>query len=415
MKKVLAIAVAVLFVMSCTQSPTPFSFNGGNSRSAEIWDGAHNTETGNNHFYFLPPMVKTPSTSGVFDASLSPVVEVLELEGVPGSFTPSQTVVFSASGSDVSVNTVDELYQVNWKTSLSNLDADKFYRISVFVSGTVLGFADVDVCNTGKEFKNVNTDEFIPLNDDRTLPIKFRIEEGAVSAFPPEGLIAWYKGDGNTDDAMGIYNGFWTDGVSSYSEGKKNQAFNCYGDWDNMVSYSIRLPDEPSAAFDFGPESVFSCACWMKTSFQWYDYPGLAPVVGRGVSNTLYWSWGINIRFHDYIDQALLAVGTHGKDIESEHIIMPNTWYHVTYTYNKGVHKVYLDGQPVSLNYAGAPYSDQIVEIYESDAPTQIGSRFVLDDGGSPVWMHNFQGQIDEVMFFNRELTAAEAQVLAQQ
>ncbi len=43
-----------------------------------------------------------------------------------------------------------------------------------------LGHADVDVVASGGELKNVDTDGFIPLLDDRTLPIKFRIEEGVL-------------------------------------------------------------------------------------------------------------------------------------------------------------------------------------------------------------------------------------------
>ena len=50
------------------------------------------------------------------------------------------------------------------------------------VQGKALGYADVDVVGTGKDLKNINTGEFVALLDDRTLPIKFLAEDGAVDA-----------------------------------------------------------------------------------------------------------------------------------------------------------------------------------------------------------------------------------------
>ena len=37
--------------------------------------------------------------------------------------------------------------------------------------------------NSGKDLKNVDTNEYIALKDGRTLPIKFRIEEGAIGGW----------------------------------------------------------------------------------------------------------------------------------------------------------------------------------------------------------------------------------------
>ena len=128
-------------------------------------------------FYFLPPMVPQPVYSGSFDGGLSPRVEVCELTGAAcGSVIAQWTM---ATG--LSVSAAAEQYQVNWHTNETNLDPASHYRISVFVGTFQLGFADVDVVASGKELKNVDTGEFIPLLDGRTLPIKFRIETGIVA------------------------------------------------------------------------------------------------------------------------------------------------------------------------------------------------------------------------------------------
>jgi len=131
-----------------------------------ISDGAHSG--GNLHFYFLPPMVRNPSFSGTFDGTRTPIVRIAEA-GV-------QLVELNAS-----IPAGSEQYQVEWHTDRYNLDPAKTYRITILVGNIVLGFADVDVVSTGGQLKNVNTGDYIPLLDGRTLPIKFRIEQGALT------------------------------------------------------------------------------------------------------------------------------------------------------------------------------------------------------------------------------------------
>lgn len=145
---------------------------------------------GNPDFFFLPPIVRNPSgdvnfDAGAFNPDLLPVVNVCELSGNPslGPVTCG-AIVFGPVTAHASV--ADEHYAVNWHTDESNsgrgLNLNGFYRIQVFVSegGTRLGFADVDPVNSLKELKNVQSGDVFGLVDGRTLPIKFRIEEGAL-------------------------------------------------------------------------------------------------------------------------------------------------------------------------------------------------------------------------------------------
>ncbi len=134
-------------------------------------------------FYFLPPMVAAPTFSGTFDAALSPRVEICEVVAGSCSTVIAQYTTTSGSGSEtVRLNAAQQNYAVNWHTNDFNLDPAKHYRISVFVGSFRLGFADVDVVGTGKELKNVDSNQYIALVDGRTLPIKFRIETGVVAA-----------------------------------------------------------------------------------------------------------------------------------------------------------------------------------------------------------------------------------------
>ncbi|HUC42006.1 MAG TPA: CARDB domain-containing protein, partial [Gemmatimonadales bacterium] len=148
-------------------------------------DGAHN---GNPDFFFLPPLFKNPNNDPNYEPAgsnpnLKPAVEICEL-GPPAADLSRQCIAgpplkrFNPSA----VTYSDQQYQVNWKTDETPLDVAKFYRINVLVGTALLGFADVDPVSSSRDLKNVQTNEYIPLQDGRTLPIKFRIETGALCA-----------------------------------------------------------------------------------------------------------------------------------------------------------------------------------------------------------------------------------------
>lgn len=142
-----------------------------------ISDGAN---AGNAHFYFLPPMVKAPSPTGTFDASLQPEVRVCQWVGGACGATVAIFTMTTGPGSEtVRVVPDDQHYIVNWHTGRFSLIAGATYRISVLVGTQELGFADVVPTGTGKA-KNAVTGEDIALQDGSTLPIKFRVEHGAV-------------------------------------------------------------------------------------------------------------------------------------------------------------------------------------------------------------------------------------------
>jgi hypothetical protein len=168
-------AALLLAVAACAGDVTAPTAAGEGGPVQTISDAAHAGAVPG--YYFLPPMVPSPSYSGTFDGGLQPTVEICELAGpVCGPVIAQYTTTSGTGGALVQVGT--SAYQVNWHTNQFNLDPAKTYRISVYVDAFQLGFADVDVVNSGKELKNVDTQQFIPLQDGRTLPIKFRIETG---------------------------------------------------------------------------------------------------------------------------------------------------------------------------------------------------------------------------------------------
>ncbi|MEP7346213.1 MAG: hypothetical protein ABI877_13145, partial [Gemmatimonadaceae bacterium] len=147
---------------------------------------------GSPHFYLLPPIVGAPRTSGTFDGALSPTVEICAL--VNGACAAPLVATFTRAtgpGSEtVRVNAVDQNYSVNWQTGAFGVDLTTTYRIRILVVKTELGHADVRLVNNGAAAKNLATGDVITLVDGRTLPIKFRIEQGAVAVVGPGGGVA---------------------------------------------------------------------------------------------------------------------------------------------------------------------------------------------------------------------------------
>lgn len=160
----------------CSDDPT--STSGRRPPSYLISDAVHSG--GKPHFYFLPPMVPNPSVAGVFDESLSPEVAICEWTANACGAELARFTMTSGPGSET-IRVGDGHYIVNWHTDRFDLSAATTYRIRVTVGPWELGFADVDVVASARELRNVNTGEYIPLVDGRTLPIKFRIERGFLA------------------------------------------------------------------------------------------------------------------------------------------------------------------------------------------------------------------------------------------
>jgi alpha-tubulin suppressor-like RCC1 family protein len=184
----IAAALGVIFVSAC--------HDGANGPTAPevgpdfgISDANHTA--GNPHFAWLPPMADASTPAGTFDPIVDPEVSICEWNGLTCVGDPVVTFTrHTGQGSELlRVELGEAQYIVDWHTDRYPIDPAKIYRISVTVGSTVLGFADVQVAATGRSLKNVDTDQYLPLVDGRTLPIKFRIEEGAIPTGAPGPVV----------------------------------------------------------------------------------------------------------------------------------------------------------------------------------------------------------------------------------
>lgn len=149
--------------------------------SASIQDAAHGGIAG---FYFLEPLVSEPLDSGTLDTTQSSNlrVDVCLLGADPSIQTCQAPATAVSATSPVFIDLNGNHYQVNWQTDSVSFPANMYYRVSVVdvATGGEWGHVDVFLGSSGKGFHSINTTDFTPLLDGRTVPIKFRLDNGAV-------------------------------------------------------------------------------------------------------------------------------------------------------------------------------------------------------------------------------------------
>ena len=216
MRRRVLLCLTLTLVSACNGDTVVHPTASPSSPTNAISDATHSAVgyTSNPDFFFLPPMVGNPSGSpswndGAFNPNLRPTVEICASQALTEDAVASASCLPSTSLT-ATADAGAEQYQVSWKVPTS---ATIFYRIAVKVGQTTLGFADVETASNASQLKNVATGSFIPLNDGRTLPIKFRIERYALCAVPGVGPCTTVSGDiataplvvvSGTPDASGI-------------------------------------------------------------------------------------------------------------------------------------------------------------------------------------------------------------------
>ncbi|MEO7712531.1 MAG: hypothetical protein ABIV10_06390, partial [Gemmatimonadaceae bacterium] len=174
-RRVLLCLTLILAMSACNGDRVGTPIGSAAKPSNDISDATHPGDVASNpDFFFLPPMVKQPGTGapwdvGAFNPNLRPTVEICDFGPTVSALPPLATCTGTTISYATEVSIADEHYKVNWTVPTS---ATKFYRISVKVGSTLLGYADVESGANGASLKSVDTQNFVPLVDGRTLPIK---------------------------------------------------------------------------------------------------------------------------------------------------------------------------------------------------------------------------------------------------
>src|SRR5256885_513682 len=396
------LVVVAGFVLVACQSDRPVTSHGGRI-SADISDGAHQANCltatgtcvpGNAHFFFLPPMVKAPTTTGTFNPILAPSVTICRLAGndcvANTSFSPGAAQVDLAG----------RQYKVNWNTDPATVIVGQTYRVIVSTSGVELGFADVMPVTNGSQLKNMDTGEFIGLVAARPLPIRFRIGQGAT-CFGRTGCLEQVVGPNPSATlevqtpptllaAVSFPPGYLTQAVTltiaPVSEGcfaTSNPVppfaeFGCYSfstspRVDNPLNCTAEPGETPPTADDLARcARVEVCPTLGPDDANYHDLrlyksdPGIPAVQLQEATASLIppcapWSapgGGVGLAKHGMIDLALKAIGR---------LVMPRPLFGASAMAHRGVGGLTCCfsniGWALTAQFAGASLSPQTLEI----------------------------------------------------
>jgi hypothetical protein len=197
------------------------------------------------------------------------------------------------------------------------------------------------------------------------------------------GLVSWWPGDGNANDIKGTNDGT-LNGDTTFVAGKVDQAFSFDGDGDY-----VEVPHDPS----LNPgTSSFTVDFWVKTSVS-----GFQIFFDKNGS-------GGEIRFDTGQDgssavRCVLGDGD-GHNIATDFggIVNDGQFHHIAVSVDRGTEQAtfYFDGQGFTRSIAGLISIDPV-------GPLFLGK-------GSTTWY--MTGELDEIRFYNRNLTESEIQFI---
>ena len=213
-----------------------------------------------------------------------------------------------------------------------------------------------------------------------------RASGGSAQTGQLPGLVAYYAGEGNADDSSGNGHHGTAQGDLSFAAGQVGQAFTLDGVGDYIV-----LPDTSTLSLynhDFTVTAWVNAAAFSGLGGYGGDWALLGnqdgPVAG---SNGL----------HLALRSGQPYMGFFGNDMGGGVGLSLNTWYHITWRYDKaaGQMALFLDGVQINSQGGHAPFIG-------------TGSTFIgrcCETWDSPRYA---KGLIDEVKIFDRPLTPAE-------
>ena len=214
--------------------------------------------------------------------------------------------------------------------------------------------------------------------------------QGSSCTPPPAGLVGWWSGESNAHDIVGGNNGSPV-GNLGYTNGVAGQAFV----FDESTSY-ISVPASPS--LDIGTGSGITIECWIKP-----DAGVNAPIIewdSATASGLQLWVANGNTQLFSNIEDT----SGNPHTISFPYVFNTNNFQHVAVTYDKGsgLAILYLN----STNVASANFGSITPQ---TTYPANIGRRT-----GEPIGLNDtYGGLIDELSLYNRALSQAEIQSIA--
>ncbi|MFO1001924.1 MAG: BspA family leucine-rich repeat surface protein [Planctomycetaceae bacterium] len=209
--------------------------------------------------------------------------------------------------------------------------------------------------------------------------------EGNTGNDTISGLVSYWKADGSSaNDAVGSNNGTLTNGATFTSSGKNGGAFQ----FDGVNDY-VAVGTTSTLAVT----NQFTIDAWVNPTGSGSAADGVAVIMGREGQYLI----GRNIST-GRLNWAVANSSNSWSWIDTTYTLSTNAWTHVAMTSKDGAVTIYANGAQVSTGSISSATIGTISSYATNDF--RIGGR----SGTASV----FAGYIDDVGFFNRQLTAAE-------
>lgn len=210
---------------------------------------------------------------------------------------------------------------------------------------------------------------------------------------PPAGLVSWWPGEGNANDAADGNSGGLLNGAT-FAPGRVGQAFS----FDGTNSYA-RISDNPNLHFT----NALTIEAWI--------YP-----ISLGAYHNIVSKWGVHYPLQTSyttvvgpdgrISLGVCASGDQSAtpvvNTVSTNSVLPNQWTHFAATYDGSALRMYLNGvceDQVAYNQGIFPGTEALA----------IGAAGAYAGGQV---LSPFSGLIDEPAVYNRALSGAEIQAI---
>ncbi|MEY4489589.1 MAG: hypothetical protein RIQ79_2097 [Verrucomicrobiota bacterium] len=213
-------------------------------------------------------------------------------------------------------------------------------------------------------------------SDSKSLTV---VVQAPVAVAAPADLVALWRAEDNTDDAVGINHGTAAGGLL-FTAGKVNRAFN----FNNVTGGNERVVIPESTVTDLSRKAAWTIEAWVKpTGYIGISWPTIYSEGRCGASLGLNTGTG---KLESWINNSNPLIGTIALQFDA--------WNHVALTYDGAGRTLYVNGV-----FAG---SGPAPAILPDDTGAAIGE--IAHDFNSS----SFSGQIDEVSLYARALTEGE-------
>jgi len=233
------------------------------------------------------------------------------------------------------------------------------------------------------------------------LPVLFAIlfSVSFVYAVCPPGMISYWKGEGNTNDFMGVNPGTLRNGATYYANGKVGQAFS----FDGVNDY-VEIPNSAS----INPQYV-AIEAWIYLK----GYHDNAGIFSKWAWNTGWQHRQYILSFNraEYNNNTILRPSIHnsaGNEYEmlSSKVIPLNTWTYVVMIYDSSGYKLYINGvldtdYTIRLWMSPIPPSQVSIAPLPTDGPGYGAIGEISYEAGTST----LNGYIDEVAIYNQALS----------